>query len=428
MYEVTMPRLSDSMEEGKIIQWKVREGDAVHEGGVLAEIESDKAVMELECFHDGRVVSIVHGDGDEVRVGEIIAYLASPTEKVDVPAKPAAKPAAAAVLPAVAALVAAPPPKPAAAEVKPAAPVAKPPAKRIAISPYARKLAESRGIDTTQLAGTGENGRIMARDVERAAAAGTGLIEKPMPAKEPARSAADEELPPLEVTEDEADVEPASFRLKTQVRRVVAAKHVIPHFYVTTSVDVTALLARRAELKEQMGATVTHLVLAACLKAVERHPEVNRSYDRGNIIRWKGVNLGLAVQAGEGLTVAVLRNAQTLPLAEIVRQTADLAERARTGKLTADERRHATFTVSNLGMFDVEHFAAILNPPSSITLAVASALDAPVIRGGGIYVGKVMKMTASCDHRIVDGVMAARFLKTLKGLLEEPDAFLEAGT
>jgi len=468
VYEVTMPKLSDSMEEGKIIKWKVKEGDAVREGQVLAEIESDKAVMELECFHDGRITQIVQGDGAEVAVGQPIAYIAG-----------AGEPAAAQ------------PPGPPPAEARLAAPAAPslaqkieaaPPTGRTAISPYARKLAESRGIDYTKIKGTGPHGRIMAEDIEQAARTmaqvqppriepspvrraaaearpaepdmeplaaallkrfrvdpaalrGTGphgmiladdvvavLCVRPQPAAKPP---ADEELPALEVSEDEADVEEASFRLKTQARHVTAAKHVVPHFYVTASADVTRLLEKRADLKTRMGATVTHLVMLACLKALKAHPEINRTWDRGRIIRWKHVNLGLAVETDEGLTVAVLTQAEGLALPEIVSRTADLAARARAGRLAAEDRRHPTFVISNLGMYDVEAFQAILNPPASVTLAVASAQEAPVARCGGVGVGKVMRLTASCDHRVIDGVAAARFLQELKRQLENPEMLLE---
>jgi len=205
---------------------------------------------------------------------------------------------------------------------------------------------------------------------------------------------------------------------------VVASKHVIPHFYVTVSANVTRLLERKDELKAKWGATVTHLVMLACLKAIEKHPEVNWSYDRGRVIKWRGIHLGLAVQAETGLTVAVLRDAQSLSPTQIVERTGALVEHARAGKLSADERRHPSFTISNLGMFEVEHFQPIINPPSSITLAVASALPAPVVVGDGIRVGRVMKLTASCDHRMIDGVTAAQFLRDLKGLLEAPEALL----
>jgi len=462
MYEVTMPKLSDSMEVGKILAWKVAEGDAVHEGDVLAEIESDKAAMELECFQDGVMGKIVKPNDAEVQVGEVIGYIATgdeakaaakpavpapkqeagqaPPPKAEAPAPaPAAPPAKKAEKPAPKAPA---PPKP---EAKPPAPVApRPPAPRdaaaappapaaappppppaaeargraVRISPYARKLAAKLGVDYTRIEGTGVGGRIMARDVEEVAGAGAaGAAGAPKPS-------ADEELPPVEVAEDEAEIEEASFRLKTQARRVVASKHVIPHFYMTASADVTALLARKDALKEKYGATVTHLVMLACLKAIAAHPEVNRTYDRGRVIKWKGVNLGLAIQTDQGLTVAVLRGADRLSLEGLVKGAGEVVGRARAGRLSADDRRHPTFTISNLGMYGVEHFEPIINPPSAVTLAVAAALPAPVVRGEAIYIAQVMRVSASCDHRIIEGVMAAKFLQDLTALLEDPGRLL----
>ncbi|NQT54444.1 2-oxo acid dehydrogenase subunit E2 [bacterium] len=347
----------------------------------------------------------------------------------------------------------------------------------MAISPYARRLAEHKGIDCTRLAGTGPGGRIVAKNVEAAAKgarpAALAPTAAPTPAASPAPAAsqaepmavtlaaqygvdlatvtgtgtggrvtvadvlaarsekpapvkpsADEELPPLQVTEDEATVEDASFRLKTQARIVTASKHVIPHFYVTRAVDVTALLERKAEVKEKFGATVTHLIMRACVKAVQMHPEVNRSYDRGKVIVWKGIHIGVAVDTDDGLTVAVVRDAQNLTLQAIAQRTRELVDKARAGKLSATERRHPTLTLTNLGMFDVEHFQPIINPPSAITLAVASALEEPVVRDGAIRVGRVMRLTASCDHRIIQGVHAASFLRDLRAILEDPAALV----
>ena len=297
------------------------------------------------------------------------------------------------------------------------------PDKRPAISPYAGKLALELGVDVTKVTGTGPGGRIIARDVEAAAGKKTAgdLVEPPHVELAPS---VDEELPPIEVSEEEADVEEASFRLKTQVRRVSASKHVIPHFYITRAVDVTALLEKKDALKQEYGATVTHLIMRACVLALEDHPDANRSYDRGRIIRWKGINLGVAVDTDAGLTVPVLADAQKLSLRELVERTRDVVARARENRLTAEQRRHATFTITNLGMFGVEEFQPIINPPSSITLAVASALPAPVVRGEAIYLGKVIRLTASCDHRIIEGATAARFMQTLSECLENPDRLL----
>jgi pyruvate dehydrogenase E2 component (dihydrolipoamide acetyltransferase) len=434
--------------------------------------------MELECFQDGVLAKIVHGDGDEVPVGAVIGYIGEAGEAVAEAPGPAeeATPAPAAATepepaPAEAEVAPAPEPKP---EPKPAptptpkpTPVPAPTGGRVAVSPYARKLAEQKGVDISAIAGSGPGGRIVARDiqgaapgaaapaprvaspdvepmaralaaqylVDLAAVVGTGaegtvtvhdvahVHEAQAGVAEPGPSA-DEELPALDVREDEADVEEASYRMKTIARRVVASKHVIPHFYVTRGVDVTDLLARRDEVKEKHGATVTHLLMLAVARTLAEHPAINRSYDRGKVFTWKGIHLGIAVDTDDGLTVAVLRDAQGLDLAQIAERTRELVEKARAGKLSAEERRHPTFTISNLGMLDVEHFQPIINPPSSVTLGVSSALPSPVVEGDSIHIGQVMRLTMSCDHRIVDGATAARFLNALKTLLEAPDALL----
>lgn len=435
MYEVTMPKLSDSMTSGQIVAWKVKEGDTVSEGDVLAEVESDKATLELECFTSGVVAKILRKAGEEAAVGEPIATIATESEA---PSGETPQPRAASREPRASeppAPPSPPTPQPAISGTRHAARVT-PPVTRHAsrvtqpISPYARRLAAERGVDIAALKGSGPGGRIIARDVEAAVAAavpkppeGRLKAELRTPAIAPSP---DEELPPIVVTPDEADVEEAPYRLKTQARIVTASKHVIPHFYMTRGADVTALLARREELKESiLGLTVTHLIMLAVIKAIQANPAVNRSYDRGRIIKWRGINLGLAVDTEQGLTVAVLRGAQALSLKELVERTKPLVEKARAGRLSPEERNHPTFTITNLGMFDVEHFEPIINPPSAITLGVASALPAPVVRGDAIHVARVMRLTLSCDHRIIEGVAAARLLKSLKDLLEAPETLLQ---
>ncbi|HUT36857.1 MAG TPA: dihydrolipoamide acetyltransferase family protein [Planctomycetota bacterium] len=442
MYEVTMPKLSDSMTSGQIVEWKVKEGDTVSEGDVLAEIESDKATLDLECFTSGVVTKLLRGNGDEVPCGEVIATIASedeapaPARKKPAPQEepepepPPAEEALEAEAPAEKAAKPRPAPEPSAPVTRHASRVTP---GRIAISPYARMLAQQKGVDTTKLKGSGPGGRLVAADVEGAAAVrSAGFSPSPYGLKAALQTAAippspDEELPPITLAEGEADVEDAPYRLKTQARIVTASKHVIPHFYMTRGADVTELLARKDEWKARFGgATVTHLIMLAAVKAIQANPLVNRSYDRGKIIKWRGIHLGLAVDTDQGLTVAVLRDAQDLSLTDIVERTKPLVEKARGGKLTAEERSHPTLTITNLGMFDVEHFAPIINPPSAITLGVASALPAPVVRGDAIFIAKLMRLTLSCDHRIIEGAAAARFLKTLKDLLEAPDTLLAA--
>ncbi len=431
MYEVTMPKLSDSMTSGQIVEWKVKEGDTVSEGDVLAEIESDKATLDLECFTHGTVAKILRPAGQEAAVGETIATIAAeaearpvaPTPKPTATQEPQAQPVSPAP-PQAAALSSTPPKQPVTKDLRPRnVPGTLP------ISPYARMLAQKRGVDYTKLQGSGPGGRIVAADIERAT---VGLPDRAEGADTAGRASRatippspDEELPPIVVAPDEADVEEAPYRLKTQARIVTASKHVIPHFYMTRGADVTKLMAMKDELKEKFGgATVTHLVMLAAAKAIQANPLVNRSYDRGKIIKWRGINLGIAVETDQGLTVAVLRGAQGLSLKEIVERTKLLIAHARAGKLAPDERNHPTFTITNLGMFDVEHFEPIINPPSAITLGVASALPAPVIRGDAIFIARVMRLTLSCDHRIIEGVTAARFLASLKDLLEDPEALL----
>lgn len=309
-------------------------------------------------------------------------------------------------------------------KAKPAKPKARQEAGRAGIVPYARRLAEEYGIDWTQIEGTGPDGRITAEDVAATGAA-KRKPEKREKKAEAAAARAEEELPALEVTSDEASVADAPFRLKTQARRVIASQHIIPHFYVTRGVDVTRLIEMKEELKERYGASLTHVVMFACLRSLAEHPEVNRSYDRGKVVSWKVANLGLAVDTEQGLTVAVLHDAGALGFGELVERTRELVEHARADKLSAEERRHPTLTITNLGMLDVEHFEPIINPPSSVTLAVASALPAAVVREGAVFIGNVMKLTAACDHRIIDGATAARFLKDLRALLEAPDGLLE---
>ena len=513
MYDIKMPRLSDSMEVGQIVEWKVEEGDEVEQGQVLADIESDKATMELECFHDGTMAEMLYEDGEEAEVGEIIARIAEPDEEVEAgaggeetaeeseegtaeeteteeqeeaeeapegetEAAEEESPEEGEVEEETAATEREEEEKEAEEEEQPETAEAEEESERVKISPYARKLAEKANVDIEQLEGSGPGGRIIARDIKEAAGE---EIREEAPAREKsgteataeaeplaravaekygvdlssidgsgvggritvddvldARSGAgaeeeetkapqspEEELPELKLEEGEAEVEEAPFRLRTQARHVIAAKHAVPHFYVTRGADVTELMKHKDELKENFDASVTHVVMLAVLKALSEHPDINRSYDRGRIIKWNDVNLGLAVDTEKGLTVAVLREAQDLGLEDIATRTSSLVEKARSGKLQPEERRHPTFVITNLGMFDVEEFQAILNPPAAVTVAVSSALPTPVVRDGGVEAGTVMKLTLSCDHRIVDGVGAAKFLSTLKDHLETPESLLK---
>jgi pyruvate dehydrogenase E2 component (dihydrolipoamide acetyltransferase) len=465
--DVTMPKLTDSMEEGRIVEWKVAVGDAVGQGTVLAEIETDKAVMELESFVAGTVSELVAQNGEVVAVGGAIARIAegAGAGRDESSAPPLGTATTAEVLKAAevgeavlhgeAEPEAGPRPEPAVKAAatpieagatavrrgpgarEPAVPGAHPiserggqesrrpkpperkpgigaagPGKSVLASPRARKRAADLGVDLASVAGAGPEGPITTDDVEAAARRKGGAT----PADR-----ADEDLPEVRFAPDEAEVEEVSFFQKASIRRVVASKHVIPHFYVTKTVRAEALLQRKSREENGSGATLTHLIMRACALALRRFPEANRSYDRGRWIRWKVVNLGLAVQTDAGLAVGVVKDVADRELAWIVEQTRGMVQRARAGKLQPEERTNATFTISNLGAFDVESFSAIINPPSSMTLAVGSVSSTPVIDGERVVPGSLLHLTLSCDHRVVDGVLAARFLGEVKALLESPE-------
>jgi len=488
-YEVTMPKLSDSMEEGKIIKWRKHEGDEVTEGDIIAEIESDKAVMELESFTAGRIEKILHGEEEVIRVGEPIALIAEkgpsgkvtaekPVQAIEKEVEPTAAPAQESA-----------PVKE--EEEQPAAGTPREAAERVAASPLARSIAEEYGIELTQVKGSGPGGRIVKRDLERLAEAhkvraakdeAKPSVAQAPPRKEAApgreqlpellmsyygvdrheiaptgtdgrltvsdvllhvlgeslpgaaakapekapqvRPSAAEELPKISFSEDEAEVEEVSFRQRAIIQRVTASKRAIPHFYVTRKADVSELVAQKGKLKKKFGATLSHLVTMACVKALKAFPQANWSYDRGKIIKWKGIHVGMAVQTESGLVVAVLRDAQDKSFEEIVRQSNELVDRARQGRLGPKERANATFTISSLGMYHVDEFAAIINPPSACTLAAASAIPTPIVSAGEIKIADVMSLTVSADHRIIDGVLAANLMGEITRLLEHPDELL----
>jgi pyruvate dehydrogenase E2 component (dihydrolipoamide acetyltransferase) len=500
MFEVTMPKLSDSMEEGKILEWRKKEGDYVEEGDIIAEIESDKAAMELECFSHGVLKEIAHKADDVVPVGEVIAVIddsaeresagegaEKPPEKEkrpkekkeeEVKGKPEAEEEKPRPLPEESGAAAKAREEEEKVAKTPEKEIPTPPeslrekieislpADMVKASPNARALAAKKGIALESIKGSGPGGRILARDIEKpegkhtpagaeeAAPSrprgpadllalelaekfeidikeveGTGKCGRVTTAdilafqkkvEEERLRRPDEEIPEVKFAPDEAEVEEASFTRKTIARMVVASKHVIPHFYVTKTVDATKLLKMKDEYKKKMKLSITHLLVRAAVRALQEIPEANWSWDRGRIIKWKKINIGLAIQTDEGLTVAVLRDAGAKKIEEIVKEARQLVERAKKGRLRQEDRTNATFTISNLGMFDVESFVAIINPPSSCTLAVASSIPSPVVVNGKVEVRDVMKLTMSCDHRIIDGVTAANLLGEIKRLVEHP--------
>lgn len=430
--KVLMPKLSEAMETGKVIKWLKKEGDAVKGGDVIAEIETDKANVEIEAFGAGVLRKIIVDAGGQVPVGELIGLIADPAEDISaaaaVPAKPVgpAAPAAApapplpppAALPAMETYQSAP----ATTAVVPmaAAAVAAPAGGRVKASPLARKVAGQTGVDLRLIQGSGPGGRIVRRDVEAALAA-----PRPAPAVAPAPGAAAARagfvIPPRPAAEFE-DV-PMSPMRALIARRMPLSKAPVPHFYVTSEVAMDRAWELREELNALQGqpkVSVTDMIVKAAALALLRNPGVNAQLNGQAIRVHHRVHVGLAVALDQGLITPVLRDCDVKPLSRIALEARDLAERARGGKLRAPEMSGATFSISNLGMFDVEEFSAIINPPEGAILAVGSVLQKPVARDGEIRVGRLMKMTLSCDHRVMDGAMGARFLQDLKRVLEEP--------
>ena len=432
--KVIMPKLSDAMETGKVIKWIKKEGDSVKGGDVIAEVETDKANVEIEAFGSGVLRKIVVGEGGQVPVGNLIGVIAEPSDDIsNLAASTPSPPAAAAPAPAKAApalpAMESYKSEPATTSVVPMSPVpaatagASAGGGRVKASPLARKVAAQSGVDLRLVQGSGPGGRIVRRDVE---AAGTAPATAP-PVVRPAAAAPAAAARPAFVipprTGAEFEDQPLSPMRAVIAKRMPLSKGPIPHFYVTSEVAMDRAWALRADLNALEGqpkVSVTDLIIKACALALLKNPGVNAQLQGQAIRVFHRAHIGIAVALDEGLITPVLRDCDAKPLSQIAFEARDLAERARGGKLRAQEMSGATFSVSNLGMFDVEEFSAIINPPEGAILAVGSVVEKPVAEGGQIRVGRRMKMTISCDHRVMDGAMGARFLQDVKRLLEEP--------
>jgi len=420
-----MPKLSDTMEEGKIIRWLKQRGDRVAIGDILAEVETDKANMELEAYDEGVLAEVRVAEGQSAPVGAVIAVLsdkkAPATKEKAAPA--AAKPAAekAAAKPADDRRPAAPKPEPREAwrptVVKRPEPSDARAEERVKASPLARKIAEEHGVDLRAISGTGPGGRIVEKDVEQAIQGGGEA-----PAGERAKPAA-----PAAPDPKAGRVELSRIR-RTTAKRMGEAKREIPHFYASAEIamdEAVRLKEALAALGGEYGAlTYTHVLVKAVGLALRRVPELNASYDGDAMLLHDQVNVGVATAVDDGLVVPVVHGADREPLAAIVRQARGLLERARAGRFASDDLSGGTFTLSNLGMLPVTDFAAVINPPQAAILAVGAIREVPVVRAGRVVPGRVMTVTVSCDHRIIDGVLAGRFLRELKTLLENPLALV----
>ena len=424
-YAITMPQLSDTMEEGRILKWLKEEGDEVEAGDIIAEIESDKADIEFEVYRTGVLHKILVPEGEVVPVGVAIAIAGKQGEDIsELLAELAAAPKEA-----VAVGAPAPPPpevapeeevkaepKVAEEEVAPMPEVA-PTDGRLKVSPVARRLAAEMGLDLTTVQGTGPGGRIIKRDVDAAHLA-PAAAPPPVAAPSP---------PPAEARPTEPfDEVPMTGMRKTIAKRLVESKAPVPHFYVTSEVEMGQALDAKASLERLRGAkvTVTDILVKACGLALVKHPEINSSYQGDVIRRYRAAHIGVVVSTEHGLVIPVVREANEKTLAQIAVETADLAARGRQRKLRPEEYSGATFTISNLGMYGVDQFSAVIAPPEGAILAVGTIKERPVVHDGRVSIGQVMSLTLACDHRIIDGTAAAAFMDELKEFLEHPVSLL----
>ncbi len=420
---IDMPKLSDTMSVGTLIKWLKKEGDAVQAGDMLAEIETDKATMELETFFTGTLIKIYAEAGSEVAIGAPLCAIGKPGEAAPTPpVASAAPPPPTAAVPAAPVVTA---PAPVAAPVPvPTPPIAAVPSAasptstdRLKISPLARKIAADQKIDATHLTGSGPGGRIVKADVLAAAA-------NPLPAVAP-KSVTVLRTGPIQA---ERTV-PATNMRATIAKRLLEAKTQIPHFYLEIEVDADPLLTIRAQLNtalETAGVklSVNDFILKASAEALRRVPGVNASWTGSGIQYHGAAHVSFAVAIEDGLITPVIRDAHLKSVFAISTEVKPLGQRAKQKKLKPEEFTGGTFCVSNLGMMGIPKFSAIINPPNAAILAVGTTVTKPVVKNGAIVIGQTMTLTLSCDHRVVDGALGVQFLAALKDLLEKPALLL----
>ena len=416
---ILMPALSPTMTEGNLARWLKQEGDRIKAGDVIAEIETDKATMEVEAVDEGILGRILVPAGTQgVKVNDVIAVLVEAGEAV--PAAGAAPQATPAATPAAPAPVAA---APAAAAPAPASASGD----RVFASPLARRMAAQAGLDIGKIAGSGPNGRIVKADVDAALSRGPAPVAAAASIAAPAPVAAPRPAAPVAITAPHTAVPNSSIR-KVIARRLAESKATIPHFYVSTDVEIDALLKIRADLnarspKDGPGAyklSVNDLVIKATAVTLRRFPNVNAIWTEDAILQLHDVDISVAVSIPDGLITPIVKGADIKGLAAISNEMKDLAARAKTGKLKPEEFQGGGFSISNMGMYGVKDFAAIINPPQSGILAVSAGEQRPVVKNGALAIATVMTLTLSVDHRVIDGALAAEFLQALKRNIEDP--------
>jgi pyruvate dehydrogenase E2 component (dihydrolipoamide acetyltransferase) len=457
--DVLMPALSPTMQEGTLAKWHVKVGDEVRSGDVIAEIETDKATMEVEAVDEGKVQALLVPEGSQgVKVNTPIARLAGEGESAapsaapsPPPAAPAptaetgaaraeraqatdAPPAAKAAQPAAQPPVAAQPPA-----ALPASPASAAAGERVFASPLARRLAEQTGVQLDAVQGTGPHGRIVKADVEAAKpgvaapapaakpapAAAPAAAASPPPAAKPAQPGQSPALEQMGIAPGSYDLKPLDMMRKTVARRLSESFRDIPHFPLTIDLEIDALLAARAKInkileKQGVKVSVNDLVMKAVAQALKLVPQANASFSPEGIAYHHHADISMAVAIEGGLITPIIRQAELKNLAQIATEAKDLAERARTRKLKPEEFMGGTFSVSNLGMFGIRSFGSIINPPQGCILSVGAGEKRPVVRGDQLAIATVMTVTLTCDHRVVDGAVGARWLEAFKGLIEDP--------
>lgn len=402
--KVLMPKLSDTMEEGVILKWLRKEGEKVKQGDILVEIESDKADMELEAYDSGLLRKIVVPEGGKAPIGALIAIIGGETEDIT-PMLSEAPPGALAKKMETSAA-----PTPTISGKPALAAAVQPTDGKTKASPIARRLALQNKIDLSRVPGSGPQGRVIKRDIE-------GVISGEIPAAGPA--------PRAIVPGTAEDVELSGIR-KTIAKRMTESKLVAPHFYVTIEIDMEPAMAFRDQIDNVTGLKLsfTDIIIKAASAALMKHPQVNATYLGDKMRQYHFTHIGVAVALDEGLVTPILRNCEQKSITQINSELRDLADRARARKLKPEEYTGATFTISNLGMFGVDDFVAIINPPEGAILAIGSIAEKAVVKSGQIVVGHAMKATLSSDHRVIDGAIAARFLQDFKKILENPAALV----
>lgn len=441
--QVIMPKLSPTMEEGQLSRWLKKEGDKVSMGEPLAEIDTDKATMEMQALGNGVLRKIIIKEGESAPLGQLIAIIGEPDEDIsamlagagsgaalkEAAAQPEAKPEQGQTTASVAVAEPSAPPKPAGAAAKTAASdgngSAPAPAaaasERLIVSPLAARMAAEAGVDLRTLTGSGPGGRIVKRDIEAAmsqsaAAGATASATTGEVVKFPARQTGATEASPF------VD-EPISEIRRIIAKRLVTSLGPIPHFFLTTEIEMDRAAEMRRNINEldpELKLSINDIIIKVVAAALIAHPQVNASFQEKTVRYYERADVGVAVAIEEGLITPVVRSANQKSLSEIAREVRDLAERARKRKLKPEEYTGASFSISNLGMFGIDEFTAVINPPEGAILAVGGMTAKPVVRGNEIVVRQIMRVTMSCDHRVIDGATGARFLQTFKKTMENP--------